>query len=131
MHRSETVTAACPDGVSWCSEKEGGTEVILRVAYSLPDNLSSYVGPVGVWGDVNDILQENLICMKVRTHCTCSPSALRDAPAPSKSTPDAARTLMRIHLEVGCPHMPLLAHALTRLACVLPGSQVLAAVIQA
>lgn len=42
--------------------------VNLRVAYSLPENLSSYVGPVGVWGDVNDILQENLICMKVRNH---------------------------------------------------------------
>ena len=40
----------------------------LRVAYSLPANLSSYVGPVGVWGDVNDILQENLICMRVRSH---------------------------------------------------------------
>ena len=40
----------------------------LRVAYNLPDNLASYVGPVGVWGDVNDILQENLICMRVSTH---------------------------------------------------------------
>ena len=38
----------------------------LRVSYALPENLMSHVGPVGVWGDVNDILQENLILMKVR-----------------------------------------------------------------
>jgi len=50
-----------------CSEVEHGTEVTLRVSYCLPENLRSYVGPVGVWGDVNDILQENLVCMKVRT----------------------------------------------------------------
>lgn len=37
----------------------------LRVSYLLPENLRSYVGPVGVWGDVNDILQENLLVMKV------------------------------------------------------------------
>ena len=49
-----------------CSEVERGTEVTLRVSYRLPENLRSYVGPVGVWGDVNDILQENLVCMKVR-----------------------------------------------------------------
>lgn len=46
-------------------EKEGGTEVSLRVAYLLPEQLRQYVGPVGVWGDVNDILQENLEMMKV------------------------------------------------------------------
>ncbi|EIE18215.1 hypothetical protein COCSUDRAFT_60416 [Coccomyxa subellipsoidea C-169] len=46
-------------------EKEGGTEVSLRVAYLLPEQLHQYVGPVGVWGDVNDILQENLDMMKV------------------------------------------------------------------
>lgn len=38
----------------------------LRVAYHLPEPLREFVGPVGVWGDVNDILQENLANMKVR-----------------------------------------------------------------
>lgn len=46
-------------------EKDGGTEVALRVAYLLPEQLREFVGPVGVWGDVNDILQENLDDMKV------------------------------------------------------------------
>ncbi len=46
-------------------EKDGGTEVNLRVAYLLPEQLRQYVGPVGVWGDINDILQENLEVMKV------------------------------------------------------------------
>ena len=46
-------------------EKDGGTEVALRVAYMLPEQLREYVGPVGVWGDVNDILEENLAAMKV------------------------------------------------------------------
>jgi len=31
----------------------------------LPEQLRQYVGPVGVWGDVNDILLENLQSMKV------------------------------------------------------------------
>ena len=48
-----------------CSEVDDGTEVNLRVSYAVPENLMSHVGPVGVWGDVNDILQENLILMKV------------------------------------------------------------------
>ncbi len=48
-----------------CREKDGGTEVNLRVAYLLPEQLRQYVGPVGVWGDINDILQENLEVMKV------------------------------------------------------------------
>ena len=48
-------------------EKDGGTEVALRVAYLLPEQLREFVGPVGVWGDVNDILQENLEAMKVST----------------------------------------------------------------
>ena len=49
-----------------CSEKEGATEVTLRVAYFLPNNLKEFVGPVGVWGDVEDILHENMSKMKVK-----------------------------------------------------------------
>ena len=49
-----------------CSEKEGATEVTLRVAYFLPNNLKDFVGPVGVWGDVEDILRENMSKMKVK-----------------------------------------------------------------
>ena len=38
----------------------------LRLGYLLPENLMYYVGPVGVWGDVNDILLENMLTMKVQ-----------------------------------------------------------------
>jgi hypothetical protein len=31
----------------------------------LPEQLRDFVGPVGVWGDVNDILTENMQSMKV------------------------------------------------------------------
>lgn len=60
-------TARGSDRASDCErrEKDGGTEVNLRVAYLLPEQLRQYVGPVGVWGDINDILQENLAVMKV------------------------------------------------------------------
>ena len=37
------------------------------MAYLLPEQLREFVGPVGVWGDVNDILRENLDAMKVST----------------------------------------------------------------
>ena len=37
------------------------------MAYHLPEQLREFVGAVGVWGDVDDILQENLANMKVRT----------------------------------------------------------------
>lgn len=35
------------------------------MSYMLPEPLQQFVGPVGVWGDVNDILTENLEVMKV------------------------------------------------------------------
>ena len=41
------------------------TKLSLRVAYQMPANLDLYVGPAGVWGDVNDILQSGLYVMKV------------------------------------------------------------------
>ena len=43
------------------------SKLSLRVAYQMPANLDLYVGPAGVWGDVNDILQSGLDVMKV-TH---------------------------------------------------------------
>lgn len=45
---------------------EDGTEVNLRIAYCLCAQLREFVGPVGVYGDVNDILKENMEKMKVR-----------------------------------------------------------------
>ena len=44
----------------------------LRVGYQMPANLDMYVGPAGVWGDVNDILQSGLHVMKVwaKAHIT-------------------------------------------------------------
>ena len=38
----------------------------LRIAYTMCTQLKHYVGPVGVYGDVNDILSVNLEKMKVR-----------------------------------------------------------------
>lgn len=35
------------------------------MGYLLPANLLHYVGPVGVWGDVNDILIDGMEEMKV------------------------------------------------------------------
>ena len=61
-----TTATAIFDFLTVHREKDGGTEVALRVAYLLPEQLREFVGPVGVWGDVNDILQENLDAMKVR-----------------------------------------------------------------
>ena len=49
----------------WPREKDGGTEVNLRIAYALCAQLKEFVGPVGVYGDVNDILTDNLKTMKV------------------------------------------------------------------
>ena len=43
--------------------------VSLRVAYLLPSNLLHYVGPAGVWADINDILNQGLETMKVRGFC--------------------------------------------------------------
>ena len=62
-----SVCACCESSLRLClsREKDGGTEVALRVAYMLPEQLREYVGPVGVWGDVNDILEENMAAMKV------------------------------------------------------------------
>lgn len=45
-------------------EKDGGTEVNLRIAYALCAQLKEFVGPVGVYGSVNDILNENMVVMK-------------------------------------------------------------------
>ena len=41
------------------------SKLSLRVAYQMPANLDLYVGPAGVWGDINDILQSGLYVMKV------------------------------------------------------------------
>ena len=40
-------------------------KVTMRVAYLLPKNLSHYVGPAGVWADMNGILKTGLQTMKV------------------------------------------------------------------
>ncbi|KAK9839297.1 hypothetical protein WJX81_006452 [Elliptochloris bilobata] len=40
------------------------TAVALRVAYYMPLNLQEFVGPAGIWGDVNAILEENMQAMK-------------------------------------------------------------------
>lgn len=42
----------------------------MRVAYLLPDNLMHYVGPVGVWADIEDIIQDGLQIMKVHFQFT-------------------------------------------------------------
>ena len=42
----------------------------LRLAYALCAQLKTFVGPVGVYGDVNDILMENMDNMKVSL-CIC------------------------------------------------------------
>lgn len=42
-----------------------GSKLVLRVAYLLPENLMHYVGPAGVWADVNEILSQGLHKMKV------------------------------------------------------------------
>ncbi len=42
------------------------SKLSLRLAYQMPANLDLYVGPAGVWGDVNDILQSSLYVMKAR-----------------------------------------------------------------
>ena len=44
------------------------TVVALRIGYYMPLNLQEFVGPAGIWGDVNAILQENLQAMKARSH---------------------------------------------------------------
>ncbi|CAL8469745.1 g9287 [Coccomyxa elongata] len=69
LEENEYVIERAVDGMdlsvgAYFKEKDGGTEVNLRVAYLLPEQLRQYVGPVGVWGDINDILQENLEVMK-------------------------------------------------------------------
>ncbi|BDA47792.1 hypothetical protein COCOBI_11-0490 [Coccomyxa sp. Obi] len=69
LEENEFVVERAVDGMdlsvgAYFKEKDGGTEVNLRVAYLLPEQLRQYVGPVGVWGDINDILQENLEVMK-------------------------------------------------------------------
>lgn len=55
-----------PKILSRCGRKTEGQAILvsLRVAYLMPENLRQYVGPVGVWGDVNDILTEGLLTMK-------------------------------------------------------------------
>ena len=37
----------------------------LRMAYFLPEPLKQYVGPVGTYADVDEILQQNMQTMKV------------------------------------------------------------------
>lgn len=37
----------------------------LRLAYFLPEPLKQYVGPVGTYADVDEILQQNMQTMKV------------------------------------------------------------------
>ena len=38
----------------------------LRLAYYLPEPLKQYVGPVGTYADVDEILQQNMQTMKAR-----------------------------------------------------------------
>ena len=38
----------------------------LRLAYFLPEPLKQYVGPVGIYADVDEILQQNMQTMKAR-----------------------------------------------------------------
>ncbi len=40
--------------------------VRLRLAYYLPINLRAFVGHVGVWADVNAVLEDDMQAMKAR-----------------------------------------------------------------
>eukprot|EP00891_Asterochloris_glomerata_P008244 jgi/Astpho2/8244/Aster-x1503 len=43
---------------------DNSTQITLRVGYYLPEPLKDYVGPIGLYGHVNDILKENMSQMK-------------------------------------------------------------------
>lgn len=45
---------------------DASTVVRLRLGYFLPVNLAARVGHVGVWADVNAVLQADMLAMKAR-----------------------------------------------------------------
>ncbi len=45
---------------------DASTVVRLRLAYYLPINLRAFVGHVGVWADVNAVLEDDMQAMKAR-----------------------------------------------------------------
>lgn len=52
-------------GVIFTDAEEGsGTDVTLRLGYYLPEQLNEFVGPLAIYGDVNDILQSCMDRMK-------------------------------------------------------------------
>ncbi|KAK9806711.1 hypothetical protein WJX72_000223 [[Myrmecia] bisecta] len=76
LHRShvvenELIVEESVDGMQlvvaakFAEHENGGTDVTLNVGYVLPKPLETFVGVVAVWGDVNDILKENLYAMKL------------------------------------------------------------------
>lgn len=72
--------------------ERGGTLVTLKLAYNLPENLREFVGKVGVWGDMNDILIENMDTYKGFVE-GADPEALAEARAEDRETMrEGART---------------------------------------
>lgn len=64
------VAEGCFTDLELCRElDDGSTAVALRLGYYLPTNLRDWVGPVGVWGDVNALLEEDMRAMKARPSC--------------------------------------------------------------
>ncbi|KAK9835807.1 hypothetical protein WJX74_008389 [Apatococcus lobatus] len=52
-------------GAVFTESSPESTEIEFHLAYKIPDQLREYVGPTGIWGDVDDILTENLNTMKL------------------------------------------------------------------